>query len=202
MDNLLSDILKTKMNDMFMEQVGKKTGVGADKAGSVMKQALPFLMGAMAKNAMSKKGAASLEKAVTKDHDGSVLDNLSGLIDNPEKNGASGILKHLLGRNTKNVEGYISQKSGVDSRSVDTMMKVLAPMLMGALGKAKASGKLNMSNIGSTLSSLTDKSGSSSVSMNLVTKFLDKNGDGDIKDDLLNMGKKWIMAKLSGRGRA
>lgn len=201
MNNLLTDILKDKMNDAFMDQVGKKTGVGADKAGSVMKQALPFLMGAMAKNAMSKKGAASLEQAVSKKHNGSVLDNLSGLIDNPEKGEGAGILQHLLGGNTTNVEVYISRKSGVDTGSVGTMMKVLAPMLMGSLGKAKATGKMDMSNIGSLLGSLTDKSGSSSVSMNLVTKFLDKNGDGDIKDDLLNMGKKWIMAKLSGRGR-
>ncbi|HRF38840.1 MAG TPA: DUF937 domain-containing protein, partial [Saprospiraceae bacterium] len=61
------------------------------------------LVSALARNASTEQGAAALSNALDRDHDGSILSNLAGLLggqapaqDNRALNGA-GILNHILG---------------------------------------------------------------------------------------------------------
>lgn len=49
----------------------------------------------------------------------------------------SGILKHILGGKQSGAIDMISQKSGLDSSSAGSLLSMLAPLVVGALGKGK-----------------------------------------------------------------
>lgn len=74
--------------DGLMQQLGSDTiaklgqQLGADSATTqqAVGAALPAILGALAKNAQSPDGAAALAGALEKDHDGSVLDNVSSVL--------------------------------------------------------------------------------------------------------------------------
>ena len=59
--------------------------------------ALPAMLAALGKNAGTEKGAEELNNALEKKHDGSILDNLSGYLSNPDLKDGAGILNHLFG---------------------------------------------------------------------------------------------------------
>lgn len=196
MENLLTDLFSSKIDNSFLNKASVKMNATTDQTKSVVDQALPFLLGALAKNASTEEGATSLSNALKKDHDGSILDNLSELLDKPDSGAGEGILSHVLGGGQQKVEGYLSQKSGVDSGGVDQILKMLAPIVMGVLGKAQSKGNLDSSQLSGLLKLATGGTGSSSITTSFVTKFLDKNSDGDIKDDLVKMGMRWLSGKF------
>ena len=50
----------------------------------------------MARNTSNQQGAESLHNALQKDHDGSILDNLGGFLNNAQSGPGAGILRHVL----------------------------------------------------------------------------------------------------------
>lgn len=193
------DILSTitsQLGDSFIKKVSGNLGAGEKETSSAIDTALPFLLGALSKNTQSESGAQSLMSALSKKHDGSVLDNISGLIDDPAHGEGAGILKHVLGNKEGVVEKLIAEKTGLGEKSSTGLLQILAPVVMGALGK-QAQG-LDISQLSSLLGGAADKVGEPSISSSLVSKFLDKDGDGDVKDDLLSMGMGFLKNKFKG----
>jgi len=132
-----------------------------------------------------------LQSALDTKHDGGILDNLSGFLGQGDFTDGSKIVGHLLGGNAQNTENAISQESGVSSSDVGSILSMLAPVVMGLAGKQKQEQGLDMSGIASLFGDAIQNNqtdSSTSVAMNLATKFLDKDGDGNIVDDLMDMG--------------
>ncbi len=84
-----------------------------------------------------------MHDALARDHDGSVLDS-------PRSAGAGGgggqgnaILGHVLGDRQSLAEQGISQASGLDLSKVGPLLAMLAPLVMGALGRAQRDGGLD-----------------------------------------------------------
>lgn len=87
----LVDLITQQMGSGMLDQLSGALGADSGKTQQAVGAALPVLVGALAKNASSAEGAASLASALERDHDGSILDNLGGLL------GAAGGLGSLLG---------------------------------------------------------------------------------------------------------
>lgn len=73
---------------------------------------------------------------------------------------------------------------------------MLAPLLMGALGKQKREQNLDANSLDSFTSTLAgnflDGNTNTSNMMNLVTNMLDTNNDGSIVDDVLKIAGKFF----------
>mgnify|MGYP000731219230 CR=1 FL=1 len=134
--------------------MSNKLGVDKAQTASVLQGAVPAILSALQGNAQGKKGEKSLFNALSKDHDGSILDNLTGFIDNPESGNGKGILKHTLGSRRTSVEGMLSAKSGMDSGSIGKILEMAAPVIMGFLGKQQTQNNVSQSGIGSLISSV------------------------------------------------
>ena len=131
-------------------------------------------------------------------HDGSVLNNLSGYLNNPDLNDGAGILNHLFGNQTENVAKAVSKSSGLDSNGSIKMLQILAPLVLGALGKQKKDNNLDASGLDALTSMLALNLGSNEQTsgiMGLVTNLLDSNKDGAIVDDLLGLASKFLGGK-------
>jgi hypothetical protein len=173
------------------QRLGKLSGqLGADQAATknAVGAALPMLLGALAKNSAQSNGADALDRALAK-HDGSVLDNLDGFLDRPDVNDGNGILGHLLGAKRNAVEAGVSKASGLDASMVTKLMPMLAPVVMGALGRQKRQQGLNAGSLASLLGAEQQTIERSNPAMGMLGKLLDQDGDGNVADDLANMGK-------------
>lgn len=190
--NLLQGALSEGMVDQLSKQVG---GADKKKTAAAASGIIATLTGALAKNAQTTEGATSLNKALERDHDGSVLNDVIGMLSNQQSQGANssmlngaGILKHVLGNQQGGAIEMISKMSGLDSGKTGSLMTMLAPVIMGALGKTKRDQGLDMAGIASLLSGTVSAEKQKNPAMNLVTSFLDKNKDGSIVDDVARMG--------------
>ena len=145
--------------DELMEQLGRSggdAGLGGllggllgdaatdpDTAAKTEKAAglgMEAMLSGLARNAESKGGARSLAKALQR-HDGSVLDDIPGALGSAG-NTAEGekIVGHVFGDNTEQVVQSLAAKSGLDLDSVAKLLPMLAPVVMGMIGK-KGGGK-------------------------------------------------------------
>ena len=175
--------------DSILGQVGGNSlkdlagSIGSDEGSTqnAMKAALPMLIGAVTKNASSKEGAASLEKALERDHDGGLLGNLGGLFGGAEKSKSAdgeGILRHMLGSKRGAVEEVVAKEAGVDASKVSALLPKLAPLVMAALGKKKKEEGLDLSGLMGMLSK--EKEDVKEKSGGLLGAFLDQDGDGEL----------------------
>lgn len=199
--DLLQGSLTSGMVDQLSQQLG---GADKQKTAAAASGIVTTLMGALAKNASTTEGAQSLNKALERDHDGSILDDVMGMltgnaqVNNDRMLNGSGILNHVLGNKQSGAVDMISKLSGLDSSKTGSLMTMLAPVIMGALGKAKQQQGLDMAGIASLLSGTVSAQQQQNPTMNLVTSFLDADGDGSIVDDVANMGMK-ILGGFFGR---
>lgn len=129
-------------------------------------------------------------------HDGSLLENIGGLLSgNAQAISQDGgkILEHIFGSNRPAVEQGISQKTGINLQKTGPLLALLAPIVMAYLGKEKRQANTNAGGLGDLLGGLLGGGQSQRQSggglMDMVGGLLDKNHDGNVLDDILGMIK-------------
>ncbi len=152
--------------------------------------ALPMLIGGLANNAASPQGASSLFGALS-DHDGSVLGDLVGLLGAASGGGAGGgladgakILGHIFGGRNDNVATAVSQKSGLDLGTVMKLLPILAPIVMGFIGKMKNDNGLDQSAVSQALGQEKAAVQEQEPGLGGLLGMLDADGDGDIMGEI------------------
>ena len=176
-------------------QLAEQVGGNEGQVKNGVMAALPAMLTALSKNTGTEKGAQELNNALETKHDGSILNNLSGYLSNPDLKDGAGILNHLFGSQTSNVANAVSQSSGLDTNGSMKMLQMLAPVLMGMLGQQKKQNNLDAEGIGNLTSMLASNFGSeagASGIMDAVTNLLDVNKDGNVMDDIMGMVGKFF----------
>jgi hypothetical protein len=165
--------------------------VDPNTASSAISAALPTLIGAMARNTRSQEGANSLANALERDHDGSILENMSGFLASQDNGSGPGILKHLFGDNRGSIEQGVSQMAGLQQNQTSSLLENLAPVVMGMLGQTKRQQGLDAGGIASLLGGLTGSAasnqGSGSAALSMLNSLMDRDGDGSALDDIGGM---------------
>jgi hypothetical protein len=183
----LSSILGL-LGDNEVEKAGNQAGLNKKETMSALTAALPTLLTALKGNTQSKLGQKQLAGALERDHDGSLLDNLSGFFDNPKAGNGKGILKHTLGSRRTEVEGMLSKKTGLNTGSMSKILEMAAPLVMAFLGKEKKQNKVESNGIGSLVSNLLGGDDSKGNGFDL----------GDIAGMFINNKKGGISGFLGG----
>jgi len=155
----LMDILQGQLSDDVLGQLSDQIGADKQQTATAANGIFATLIGGLANNASSEGGLSSLGSALDRDHDGSMLDDLMGMVGGVLQGGGqtnnalngSGILGHILGGQQEVAAEQVSQSSGLNMSQVMKLMPILAPILMSVLGKAKSSGGLDMGSIAQIL---------------------------------------------------
>ncbi len=195
----IMDMLQSQLSGGLVDQLSQQIG-GADReqTATAASGIVTTLVSALARNAASQDGAASLSNALDRDHDGGILDNLMGMLSgnvqpqNERAANGAGILNHILGDRQGGVSNMVSQMSGLNNNQTSQLMTMLAPIVMGMLGKTKRENGLDEGGLASLLNGTVSQQQNSNPTMALVTSFLDSDGDGSIVDDVANMGMKFL----------
>jgi len=182
----LLDLLSSRLDGNAVQQISGRLGADRNATSTAISAALPLLLGALAKNASSPDGARQLHDALARDHDGSRLDRLP----DPDTDGPEGnaILKHVLADRRGLAEQGIAKASGLDMAKVGPLLAMLAPVVLGALGKARKERGLGPQDLSAMLGGERDAmSAASPGMMGAVSQLLDRDRDGSVVDDLGGM---------------
>jgi hypothetical protein len=141
------------------DKLGSRIGADPAQTQTAVSAAIPVLVAALGQEASSP----GLRRAIERDHDGAVIDNLDGYVEgtaslNPRATDGVGILEHTLGDRQQDVARSLSSKTGLDLGSIMQLLPILAPIVMGMLGKqtrstssGSGSGGLGLDALGSIL---------------------------------------------------
>ena len=203
----LFDLLHGQLDENVVSHLSNQIGGASHEQTATATQGIiSTLLSGLAKNASTPEGAVSLNNALERDHDGGLLGNLMGLFGGqvaPEQaraaNGA-GILNHILGPQQSGAIEMISKTSGLNSDQTGNLMSMLAPMVMSMLGQQKKQQGLDVSGLAGLLTnSVGQQQQAGNPLMDMATRFLDKDGDGSMMDDVAGMVGKSLLSNLFGK---
>jgi len=198
MQNLMNEVFR-HLNDDVIVQLSRQ--IGASDPNKVKKAAQgvsELLLNAISRNASHQERGGGLFGAIKKDHDGGILGDLMGVlsgnkqVSNAKTMNGSGIVNHLLGKQQLEAAQVLSQMSGLDIFKSGVLMQLIAPIIMGVVGQKQKSNGLDLGGLAKVLMGGNGQQQQSSQSArgSIFTKLLDRDGDGNMMDDLLNIGMK------------
>ncbi len=201
MSDSILDLVTQALGSGGTAQISKQLGIDESTANSAIGGAVPVLVGALARNASSGQGAGALASALDRDHDGSILDDLGGFLGGGGAESAgAGILKHVLGGKQNQVQQGVGAASGLDPAKAGQLLSMLAPIIMGALGKTQRTQGLNPGNLGAALGQEQQRMERRQPGIGgMLGSLLDQDGDGSAMDDLAKIGGSVLGGLFGGR---
>lgn len=191
----LTEMLTQQLAGGAISQIGRKIGADEGTTRAAIAIAVPLLISALARNSSTPGGAEALNQAVAKDHDGSILDNLSSFLGNSQSANGAGILGHVFGERRTDVETGLAQSTGLDPGEAGVLLETVAPLVMGALGKTQQQQGLDAGSLSDFLGNQQQQAQASAPDMmGMLGSLLDSNKDGSVVDDV---GR--LAGKLFGR---
>ena len=184
----LLDLVHQQLDDRAVSQISQQLGADPATTRQAIPAALTALLGGLSHNASQPSGAQQLLGALS-DHDGSVLDNPLAALGNPQlgQQGA-GILGHIFGPRRPTVESQVGRASGLDAATAGRLLMLLAPFVLGALGRAKRQRGLDQGGLSEVLNHERQRVQQTQPQHGgLLNVLLDRDGDGQIIDDLAGM---------------
>lgn len=136
----LYDDLSDALGGEPTREISRRLGVSEAQAQQGMQVALPLIVGALARNAQEPGGERALRRALDRDHDGSVFDDIGGLARGKYEDDGQGILRHALGSRRDVAEQRAAQFAGLDGKTMGKLLALLAPLVMGWLARRKGGG--------------------------------------------------------------
>lgn len=194
MDSIL-EMLQSRLAGDEAARLGERVGTDPSTAQQAVQAALPAIVAALAGNARRPEGAASLARALEEDHDGSILDDLTGFLAHDDTADGDAILGHALGRRRPAVEAEVAKSTGLDLATVARLLPILAPIVMGALGRQKRQADLDPGGLAGMLAGERRKAQEMAPEGlgGLLGGLLDQDGDGldlgDITDAAGKLGE-------------
>lgn len=183
----LTGLLNDALSGDTVSQIGQQIGADEHTTQQAIQSALPLLLGTMANNTQDPMGAASLAGALERDHDGSALGNLGALIGSLGGGQGAGILGHIFGGSQPVAEEQVSRASGLDMSKVGPLLMILAPIVMGALGRMRQQENVGANELPDVLGRATRQTASNSPLMDVLGSVLDRDRDGSAMDDIAGM---------------
>lgn len=186
------DLLNTQTGEQLVNKASSETSEDKEKVISTLGMALPLILGAMKRNTEDPQGAESLDKALQSEkHNGDVLNNFEDK--NPEELTGEGskILNHVLSSKQSGISKTVADVLNMDEASVNKILEMAAPIVMGLLGQQKRKDNVGASGLSQLLGSVMGSNASHDQS--LIETLLDADGDGSVIDDVAGMvsgGKK------------
>ena len=202
----LQDLLGQEQGNQAVEQISQNVGADSSAVNSAIQVALPMILNGIASNASTPQGAQSLDTALARDHDGSLLNNLGGLGDMifgsqqaapPKEADAGGILGHIFGTNQGQVAQEVSNQTGLGMGQVAQILMMLAPVVMSYLGQQKQQQGIGADALGGLLGGLLggaqhQQQSSGNAMIDIASSMLDSDRDGSAMDDIASMAYKYM----------
>ena len=132
----LLDLVRLSIDDVSIEKISGHIGQDPITTTEAIDAALPMLVGALSRRAR-EDGASELSGVVDRGRHGEILDDVAGYVETGDRADGRRILRHIFGPHQESVARVLGASSGLEKSQASTLMITLAPVLLGAIGKAK-----------------------------------------------------------------
>lgn len=117
--------------------VAARLGIDEATARRAIGAALPLIVSALARNASTPGGAASLNKALAAKHDGALLDSAVDFLGGGDLADGEAILGHVFGKRRGAVVETVAKASDLDTDRTGELFAMLAPLVLAYLGRQR-----------------------------------------------------------------
>lgn len=132
----LLDLITGSPGSQVAEQAENRFGIQKNQMIALAAVAAPLIISYLRKKAQDDPNEAeAINNALDKDHDGSILDNPSQATERQQE--GDSILSHIFGGQKSAVENQLSQNTGISMDKIGPLMGMLAPVIMGYIGRQK-----------------------------------------------------------------
>ena len=131
----LIDLITGNTGNKVAEDAENKFGISKGQMIGLAAVAVPLIIMYLKNKSEDADEAESLNKALDKDHNGSILNNPSEAMEK-ESEGNS-ILDHIFGAKKSTVESSLASQTGISMSTIGPLLATLAPLVMGYIGKQK-----------------------------------------------------------------
>lgn len=145
----LIDLLTGNTGNQVAERAENKFGISRNHVLALLAVAAPLIISYLSKKSQSPNEAESLNTALDKDHDGSILNDVSQA--EARQSEGNSILNHIFGEEKQTVESQLSQKTGISIDKIGPVLSMLAPIIMGYIGKEKQQNNVGAGGLGGLL---------------------------------------------------
>jgi len=182
-------MLSQAMGGDNISQIARQIGADEGQTATAINQALPILLGALDRNTDQPGGADALFAALGRDHDGSILDDIGGLLAGSQSGAGAAILGHVLGGRQRSVETGLSRASGLDLGTIAKLLPILAPIVMGVMGKLSRNQGLDAQGLSGYLTGERQRAEKTNPdAAGVLASLLDSDNDGQVIDDVMKLG--------------
>lgn len=178
MSGLVDQLMQT-LGPQVIEQMSGRLGASPQQTQSGLAAALPVILGAMQRNASDPQGAAALQGALQRNHANVDLGGLLGAVLGGQNGDGAAILGHVLGQRAPRAAQGIGAASGLNGAQSQDLMAMLAPLVMGVLGKQASGSGVDLAGMLGGATQQLDQQGGG-IGSKLMTAVLDRDGDGDV----------------------
>lgn len=134
----LIDLITGNAGSEVATEAENKFGISKNQVIALLAVAAPLVISYLRKKSSeSSDEAESLNNALEKDHDGSILNNPLQAVSRQQE--GNSILDHVFGVQKGAVENQLSQNTGISMDKIGPILGMLAPIIMGYIGKEKRS---------------------------------------------------------------
>ena len=191
--NAITQIITQQLAGGAARTIAQRLGVSETTANTAVQIAVPLILTALARNASRPEGAENLHQAINDDHDGSIFENLTSYLNNPQSADGAGILGHVFGGQQPLITANLAQATGMDQHSASSLLETVAPLVMGAVGQTQQQKGLDASGLSNMLNSQQQQAENNSPGvMSMLGSMLDQNQDGSAMDDLQRMAANFF----------
>ena len=145
----LIDLITGNAGNQVAEQAENKFGISKGQIIALLAVAAPLIISYLKNKAQDANEAEALNNALDKDHDGSILNNPAAALERQQEGGS--ILDHIFGGQKATVENQLSQNTGISMDKIGPILAMLAPIIMGYIGKQKQANGVSAGGLGDLL---------------------------------------------------
>ena len=183
--NAITQMITSQIAGFAARAIAQRLGVSEATAQRAVMIAVPLIVAALARNAARPEGAQEIHQAVATDHDGSIFDNLSGYLGNPQAANGAGILGHVFGPQQGAIQNTVAQAAGLDQNAAGNILEMVAPLVMGAVGQTQQQQNLDPGGLSDFLDTQRQQTEASAPGLaGALNSMLDSNNDGSVTDDI------------------
>jgi hypothetical protein len=176
-----------------LQAMAARLGVDPAQAETAIRQAVPLIVGGMAKNASTDAGAAALHEAAA-DHAGVDIGSVIGSVLGGGGEGGA-IIGHVFGSRQDQAAQSLGQASGIGAQNASALLAMLAPVIMGVLAHRTRAQGTGAGGLGGALGAELQQLGHGAYG-GLLTSVLDRDGDGQLGiGDLLKAGSDFLASR-------
>lgn len=133
----LIDLITGNAGNQVASEAESKFGISQNQVIALLAVAAPLVISYLKNKSQDAKEAEALNSALDRDHDGSILNNPAQAAARQQEGGS--ILDHVFGGEKAQVENQLSQNTGISMDKIGPVLAMLAPVIMGFIGKEKQS---------------------------------------------------------------